>query len=72
MSSSTLKQDDLIPDIRENPEGQSIGANPQTKGFPRAQSEVFHFQLYIKEKKYVYQILYFDCRKSIDRFIASV
>ena len=26
LSSSTLKQDDLIPDIRENPEGQSIGA----------------------------------------------
>ena len=54
LSSSTLKQDDLNPDIRENPDGQSIGAYPQTKGFPRAQREVFHLKLYTKGKKYVF------------------
>ena len=44
-SSSTLKHDDLNPDMRENPEGQSVGAYPQTKGFPRAHSDVFHLNL---------------------------
>ena len=65
LSSSTLKQDDLNPDIRENPEGQSIGAYPQTKGFPRAQREVFHLKLCTKGKKYVFIISYILMVKNI-------